>query len=416
MPEFSGRGVGVINSLSTALARSTDKSARLVAWVFIGLVAVMAGWTAYVLWQQSRLTTTLETMVFRDVRMVQTTTDLLEAAYNRHQFLLAQIITNDTFERDALRLQYEAWGNRVGQARRRLAEFGLDKAGEANLARQTAMIPHIIVVQERVADLAAAERIAEAMHVVRTELLKLDAEFDVLVQELRSHERNKIGAYARQAQALAERMHQVSLVLGVAITFLVAWLGMFVLRALKQRGRAINDQALQLEAVGQKLIHDATYDALTGLANRRLFFQRLNQAIALYKRELISVGVAYIDLDQFKPINDQYGHAAGDELLKVVAHRLQSQLRGVDTIARLGGDEFALVLMHTSQHTIDKLIRDLRVRVCQPVELPGGGVVNPEISIGYALCPEHAVDAEALLNRADSAMYANKLARRQNEQ
>ncbi|MBT9569056.1 MAG: GGDEF domain-containing protein [Thiobacillus sp.] len=398
-------------SFSIPLAHSTDKLGRLIALVFIALVLIVAGWTGYMLWQQSRLANTLKIMAERDVKLVQVSTDLLEAAYGRHQSLLQQVLTKDPFERDAARQRYDAWGNRVGRARRLLAEAGLDAVGKANLARQSAMIPRIVALQEQVADLAAAEQLDQAMDIVSSELIQLDASFDVLVQDLRQHERRKVVVYAAEAEAVAAKMYQVSLILGLAVTLLVVWLGLFVSRVMAQRGRAISSQAKQLETVGQKLIHDATYDVLTGLANRRLFFQKLHQAIALSKRQGVNVGVAYMDLDQFKPINDRYGHAVGDELLKVVAHRLQSQLRGIDTIARLGGDEFALVLMHTSEDAIRKLMLEMRKSVCQPVEFPGGVVITPGISIGYALCPRDADDVDALLNHADAAMYSNKIER-----
>ena len=399
-------------SFSIPLAHSTDRLLRLIAVVFVCLVLVVAGWTGYTLWQQSRLADTLRVMATHDIKLVQVSTDLLEAAYGRHQSLIQQLMTDDPFARDAARLQYDEWGHRVGRARRQLMQSGLDATGRDNLARQTAMIPRIVELQEQVADLAAAEKIDEAMAVFSTELIHLDAAFDLLVQELRQHERRKVNAYVAEVQAVAASMYRVSLFLGVAVTLLVAWLGLFVSRAMAQRGRAISAQARQLEAAGQKLIRDATYDVLTGLANRRLFFQKLHQAIDLSASQRLNVGVAYMDLDEFKPINDKYGHAVGDELLKVVAHRLQSQLRGIDTIARIGGDEFALVLVHTSEAEIRKLIVELRDCVCRPIEFADGLVIKPEISIGYALCPRDGVDVDGLLNHADAAMYADKAGRR----
>lgn len=399
-------------SFSIPLAHSTDRLLRLIVLVFVCLALVVAGWTGYTLWQQSRLANTLRVMAEQDIKLVQLSTDLLEAAYGRHQSLIQQLMTDDPFARDAARLQYDEWGHRVGRARRLLRQSGLDAIGRDNLARQSAMIPRIVELQEQVADLAAAEKIDEAMAIFSSELIRLDAEFDLLVQQLRQHERTKVNAYVAEVQTMAASMFQVSLILGVAVTVLVAWLGLFVSRAMAQRGRAISGQARQIEAAGRKLIRDATYDVLTGLANRRLFFQKLHQAIALSASQKMSVGVAYLDLDQFKPINDRYGHAVGDELLKVVAHRLQSHLRGIDTIARLGGDEFALVLVNTSEAAIRKLMPELRAQVCQPIEFAGGIVITPQISIGHALCPRDGDDVDCLINHADAAMYADKAGRR----
>lgn len=398
-------------SFAIPLARSADALTRRISLVFAALVLLMAGLTVYMLWQQSRLLDTLRVMAARDVRLVQVSTDLLEAAYGRHQALIQQVLTQDPFERDEARLRYDAWGHRVGKARRLLAQSELDEVGRANLARQSAMIPRIVELQERVADLAAAGKIEPAMAILDAELIQLDAAFDVLVQRLRQHERAKVTVYAREAQDVANRIYAVSLFLGAGVTALSIWLGVFVTRALAQRGRAISTQARELETAGQKLIHDATHDTLTGLANRRLFFQTLARTVALGPDPGVTVGVIYLDLDDFKPINDCFGHGAGDTLLCVVADRLRAQLRGFDTCARLGGDEFALLVTRPDEPALAAFGIALRYHVAQPVALPGGGTVTVGVSMGCAVFPRDGDTVDALVNHADAAMYRDKSAR-----
>ncbi len=377
-------------------------------WVFTGLVVLIISWASYTTWQQYRLTSALEIMNTQHVRLVETTTDLLEAAYNRHQSVVAQVITEDPFKRDEFRAQYDHWGNRVGAARRVLLKEKLDQTGQKNLQLQAAMIPQIIALQEQIVDLATAGKSVQAELLLANKLRDLDASFDLLVQDLRRHEQDKIIMYSQQVRTLATQIQVVTIILGVIIILIVIGLGLSVYRSLRKRGHEIVAQGRQLEQASRLLIHDATHDALTGLANRRLFFECLQQAITLSKQEGYSIGVAYIDLDKFKPINDQYGHAAGDALLKTIAHRLLSQLREIDTVARLGGDEFAIILMHASTAAMDQLIHTLRQRICQPIDIGHHITIQPAFAVGYALCPEHGTDADTLLAKADEAMYSNK--------
>ncbi|WP_265942828.1 EAL domain-containing protein [Dechloromonas sp. A34] len=161
-----------------------------------------------------------------------------------------------------------------------------------------------------------------------------------------------------------------------------------------------------------ELEHSAHYDALTGVPNRVLLADRMGQAIALSRREKKLMAVSYLDLDGFKPINDRYGHAAGDRLLVEITRRLKGLLRGSDTIARLGGDEFVFLLlgMEGSPQCTATLERILEV-IAQPVDL-GGYAVSVSASIGVTLYPLDDGDPDTLLRHADQAMYQAKEAGR----
>jgi diguanylate cyclase (GGDEF)-like protein len=159
-----------------------------------------------------------------------------------------------------------------------------------------------------------------------------------------------------------------------------------------------------------RLLHMARHDPLTDLPNRALFEDRLQAALAAAASSCSGVALLYLDLDRFKQINDRYGHASGDRLLCEVAERLQSAVRGSDTVARMGGDEFVLLLNGIgSAAGAEAVAEKLRILLEQPlVSLGNPESVSP--SIGIALYPEHARSAAALIARADAAMYAAKLA------
>jgi diguanylate cyclase (GGDEF)-like protein/PAS domain S-box-containing protein len=159
----------------------------------------------------------------------------------------------------------------------------------------------------------------------------------------------------------------------------------------------------------KELRHLATHDALTGLPNRVLLMDRLNQSLAQAKRSSHSFVVAAIDLDRFKWVNDSFGHRAGDNLLRAIAERIGGAVRGVDTLARVGGDEFVLILHDTGN--LDEAIRLLErivKSVAEPVVLDNGIEVAISCSVGCSAFPEDGQDAEELLRAADAAMYRAK--------
>lgn len=155
------------------------------------------------------------------------------------------------------------------------------------------------------------------------------------------------------------------------------------------------------------LRYQAMHDALTGLPNRSLLNDRLSQAISSSQREKRSFALLLMDLDHFKPINDNLGHHVGDQILQHVANQTQSVLRKTDTVARLGGDEFAILLPGTDEQAARQMAEKMILAIQQPAFADSGEVVVGA-SIGIALYPRHGVDEDALLRSADAAMYSAK--------
>jgi len=159
----------------------------------------------------------------------------------------------------------------------------------------------------------------------------------------------------------------------------------------------------------ERIYHMAHHDALTGLPNRSLICDRLEQSIAHAERNRESVLVAFIDLDSFKLVNDTLGHNAGDELLKEVACRMVGCVRREDTVGRFGGDEFVLVLPHVNDNpqVLAPLLNKILEAVVQPIVLEGQKM-QVSCSIGVAVYPRDGRDTDTLMMHADAAMYRAK--------
>lgn len=188
---------------------------------------------------------------------------------------------------------------------------------------------------------------------------------------------------------------------GISLSLTLALLAWFMVN-----GRA---RALRLAAVmTSELRHMAQHDPLTGLPNRALFSDRLQNELARAKRHGDHFAMIFLDLDRFKPINDSYGHAIGDLLLKQVAMRLQQSVRASDTVGRIGGDEFVVLMPALAEGDAARgLAEKLRHAIGQPY-MVDGRELNISCSLGVAVYPDDGDDDLALINGADQAMYRAK--------
>lgn len=172
--------------------------------------------------------------------------------------------------------------------------------------------------------------------------------------------------------------------------------------------------AISRELRGKRLHESATHDKLTGLANRAALEEHFGRAVARARRSNEIVAVHYADLDGFKPINDVFGHAAGDEVLKEMARRFQLAVRGHDVVSRLGGDEFVILQTAVSQTSdVEALTQRIYRFLEKPITLSNGTNVTVGASIGIGLFPEDGEDLQRLLQVADAAMYRDKHLRRE---
>ena len=159
------------------------------------------------------------------------------------------------------------------------------------------------------------------------------------------------------------------------------------------------------------LYHQATHDSLTGLSNKALLSASMGKAFARAKRGNDGGAVLFLDVDKFKRVNDALGHSAGDVLLGKIAERISSEVRETDIVARVGGNEFAVLLADIEKSEDRKVAGEVAERICRSVASPfviGGNEVYVTISIGISVYPEHGLDEESILSKADAAMYQVK--------
>jgi diguanylate cyclase (GGDEF)-like protein/PAS domain S-box-containing protein len=171
---------------------------------------------------------------------------------------------------------------------------------------------------------------------------------------------------------------------------------------------SIQSDVTERHRILEQLAYRATYDELTGLPNRQLLTDRLQQAVQNAERHRRGVGVLFVDLDEFKLINDSLGHSAGDEVLRVVGQRFEKAVRSPDTLGRFGGDEFVMILIEeVDEDGVGRVIERISAALAQPVDIAGAPHYITA-SIGYCRYPDAGMDAETLLKKADLAMYQAK--------
>jgi len=259
-----------------------------------------------------------------------------------------------------------------------------------------------------VIDLLNADRSADAREVLVWEAIPIQETFNRQLADMRNayHRANLMAQ--RQAQETYQRAFFLTLAFGIAaiaLALLIAW---NTVRKTRLKSQQIRDQLAELEVSRAALREEATHDPLTGLANRRLFYDRLHQAIRHAHRYGGKVGILYVDLDRFKNINDQYGHHVGDAVLTEVAKRLTSCTRDSDTVARLGGDEF-VVLLEGVQGREDYLAAAHKIEEALNASTTFYGLdVEIAASIGHAIYPDDGSDEDTLMRAADAAMYRVK--------
>jgi diguanylate cyclase (GGDEF)-like protein len=171
--------------------------------------------------------------------------------------------------------------------------------------------------------------------------------------------------------------------------------------------------AIERKRMEVELAYRALHDPLTGLPNRALLMDRMTLAIDALHRGPESLALLFVDLDHFKPINDTFGHEAGDRVLVEVAARLRNACRRGDTVARLGGDEFTVLCEQVDERTALSVVERIHGELAAPFEV-SGEQVPLSASVGIALSEGPDIDAEAALRRADEAMYRAKKQRKAN--
>lgn len=340
----------------------------------------------------------LQNIVDNDFQKLLHSKTMYFTARERLLTLFRIIESHDPFERDAEYMRFKSLATEFAHARLAMEQLPLTRVELELLELQSKGTVRSQPTLEQVADLAMAERLDEARSLLFTEAIPIqNGVLDTLAKL------DKQTRWSAQAASRSAREEYVG-----ARRWMLALSGAALLIGLL--AAAIAFYFTQRAGRERELL--ATHDTLTGLPNRMLFMDRLEQALLRAKRQHSMVGIAFVDLDRFKVINDTLGHAAGDELIREVACRLKRSVRAEDVVARLGGDEFAMVI--TEAHKTDNILNVLEKLVASMTE--PCRIADREIftscSIGVSVYPHDGLDAAQLLKNADSAMYHAKAAGR----
>lgn len=380
----------------------------LIGAAFLALIALICGLLFNSLFQLRALGQQLTVVVERHNHKIDVITQTQVAAHIRTDNLFRMVLADDPFVRDDHFLRFNHAGFLVGSGRNALRELGFSPAEQRNFDAQTQLIRRIQSVQEYVIDLLHAGNDKMARQVLVHQAIPLQEQFNQELAAMRAAYQRANLIAQEQAKQTYRHALLLTLIFGLAaitLALLIAW---YTTRKITLKSRQVRTQMAELEQSRAALREEATHDPLTGLANRRLFYDRLQHAIRHAMRYGGKVGILYLDMDRFKDINDQHGHHIGDAVLMEVAQRLLDCVRESDSVARLGGDEF-VVLLEGIQGREDCIAAALKIeqslaRTSRFDDLH----MEIDASIGQALYPDDGNDEDALIRAADAAMYQVK--------
>lgn len=375
---------------------------------FAVLVALIFAQALNSLFQLHTLGEEVRTMTEKHNRKIDIITQTQVAAHIRTDSLINILLASDAFARDDQFMAFNRAGFLVGSGRNALAEMGFSPVEQRDFDDQTRLVNRIQATQEAIIDQIYAGRTETARQQLVAEAIPLQEVFNRQLAELRTRYQAANLAAQQRAQRTYRQTLLLTLALGIGAVLLALLIAWHTLRKSRLRARQIQTQLIELEHSRAALREEATHDPLTGLANRRLFYDRLQQAIRHARRYGGRIGLLYVDLDRFKAINDQHGHHIGDMVLSEVARQLLACIRESDTVARLGGDEF-VVLLEGVQGRADCIAAALKIEQALAGNMLFASLgLDVEASIGQSVFPEDGDNEDALIRAADAAMYRVK--------
>lgn len=294
-------------------------------------------------------------------------------------------------ELSSARLRAYAWEGRAPSAEYLHRVRGINWLATLLIARWVAS--GVVVSEEETAyisergDLAASEQLS-VVNIVRAHLIWRDTVLELIQEE-------------------AGRLHTPREVVAGAVRAVRASSDSGLVQVARAFDKRMTRLGLELEAEREALLHQVLHDALTGLPNRVLLYDRIHQAVFAAKRGRTTFALLAIDLDGFKDVNDQFGHRCGDVVLQVTSSRLVQSVRESDTVARMGGDEFLVLLSSVGAQAAQTMATVLRDALQRAIEIEGR-LVTVGASVGVAVYPADGVDVTALVSAADQAMYRVK--------
>ena len=350
--------------------------------------------TAIGLRQLAVTTDNLNQVVDVHMRKQNLTKNMVVAARERSMILVMLTRIEDPFKRDDLQMEFDKNGSRFGWARNELKSLPLN-AKERELIDIQGQLTNIAQpIQLQVIDLINADFIQEAAELTLDKAIPAQDKVMGALWQL-DDETQRV---ALDASRQARKDHDVARFWMFLLSGAALLIGLFVAAIVFTFTTRVSRERETL----------ATHDTLTGLPNRMLFMDRLEQSLIRAQRHKTMVGVMFIDLDRFKRVNDTLGHASGDKLICDVADRLRTASRAEDIVARLGGDEFVVVVSDILdiKHIL-QIVEKMLAAVAEPYQIAERELFC-SCSIGISVYPNDGNDSGSLLKHADTAMYHAK--------
>ncbi len=375
------------------IARPTAWKLALLAG-FVTQLLLIVFVTAIGLQQLGVTTRNLHQVVDVHMRKQNYTKRMVVAARERTVILLILPQTRDPFERENLLQKFREQGTDFIVARLALLAMPLSARETELVSRQGQLTGAAQPIQLQVIDLINADFIDEATELVLHKAIPMQNEVMSVLSQLE----NETQAISSAASEKARKDHAAARFWMYLLSGAALLVGLLVAAVVFYFAARISREREQLVSL----------DTLTGLPNRMLFMDRLEQSLIRAKRYNTQIGVMFIDLDRFKRVNDTLGHASGDQLIREVARRLRETVRADDIVARLGGDEFVVAISGVvTLSSILQVVEKMLATVTVPYQLDGREIFC-SCSIGISIYPHDGTSASNLLKNADTAMYHAK--------
>ena len=347
--------------------------------------------------------------------------------------LQALVATTDSFEQEEIINDFHALGGIFLETRQELKKSKLTEEEETLLLIQREIARKAVASQYKIIELVKKGQNQQALNILVNHTVSLQDENISHMDQFILYQNHQNQVVKAEASQKVNSAYKAVLILGILTVIMILIVAYFVIKrisnmvtlllkiSLKNKQTAdelasahnllekkVAERTEELEKANETLKHIAGHDVLTGLPNRRLFTELLNQEINKANRNNYQLAILYMDLDGFKAVNDALGHDIGDSLLIKVSKRLQKLIRKEDLISRLGGDEFSICYSNIKNiDNVKLLCQQIIEKFKQAVEL-GPHQCHIGISIGVSLYPEHGIDYNTLLRVADAAMYKVK--------
>ena len=359
-----------------------------IAMGFLAALVVMACFAALGLHYLSNISERLKAIVENNNVKIELATAMQAALRERALSMHALSVMDDPFDKDEEVMRFDVLGSDYIRARQQLQQMPLSPEEQEILERIRELTRAAQPEVQAVVDMALKRQADEVFERIRSVAVPRQRQIAEQVSALIEVQKGQTAAGARSAEESYREVRNLILSLVVVTLCSGVLIALFVSRQ-------------------SSLAAQALYDPLTGLPNRSLLQDRLEQAIAQSRRKRRPFAVALMDLNRFKEVNDTLGHDVGDELLREVAARLRRAVRAEDTVARMGGDEFVVLLHDLVEADVAACCGKLLAALSAPFEWDGHAI-DLGASIGIALCPVHGRSPGALIRFADIAMYAAK--------